>query len=166
MSADNTRGRRKGATSKKVKDRQEVSKLFRLFLAQDKKHQKSSKMSKYFSTVSARHRFSGPFWGALIWEKCESLKSEGSGRKAPLQCSFFNIAIQFFVCCSATSGENGIRIAEKRISQCTFCSATFENCSSTSVFACGMLQGWGLGISDSTNHSLNAKAEKRETKKA
>ena len=61
-----------------------------------------------------------------------------------LQCSDFDVAVQFFVCCSAAFGTNDVRTAEKRMLQCSFCSAAFRNCSATSVFACGMLQGWGL----------------------
>ena len=62
-----------------------------------------------------------------------------------LQRSFFNVALQFFACCNAACGQNDIRIADKLMLQCSFCSASFrENCSATSVFACGMLQGWGL----------------------
>ena len=75
------------------------------------------------------------------------LKSAGLRcRKAPLscnaafsmlQCSFSFAAAQLFVqmttalqksrCCSAVSAAQHS-----------------ENCSATSVFACGMLQGWGL----------------------
>ena len=61
-----------------------------------------------------------------------------------LQRSFFDVAVQFFVCCSAASGPNDFCTAEKPMSQCSFCSAAFRNCSATSVFACGVLQGWGL----------------------
>ena len=86
-----------------------------------------------------------------MWEpKHGSLKSAGSGRKAPLccnadysmlQCSFMFVAAQLLVkltpalqkgkCCSATSAAQ-----------------LSENCSASSVFACGMLQGWGLGLAD------------------
>ena len=73
-------------------------------------------------------------------------KPQESGRKAPLscnaafsmlQCSFSFVAAQLLV--QMTS------LLQKR--QC--CSAVpaaqrSENCSATSVFACGMLQGWGL----------------------
>ena len=63
-----------------------------------------------------------------------------------LQRSFVNVAVQLFVCPSAAFGANDVQIAEKRMLQCNFCSATFRklNCSATSVFACGMLQGLGL----------------------
>ena len=46
--SDCKRGRREGATSKNVKNRQKCQKVFR-----------------HFSTIFARHHFSGPFWGAL-----------------------------------------------------------------------------------------------------
>ena len=43
-------------------------------------------------------------------------------------------------------GKNDVRIAEKQMLQRNFCNATSENCSTTSVFACGVLQGWGLTL--------------------
>ena len=51
VSADCKRGRRKGATSKNVKNRQKVSKSFSTIFAQGKKRQKSSKsVKKFFDT--------------------------------------------------------------------------------------------------------------------
>ena len=71
-SVDRKRGQRKGATSKNVKNRQKVSKifsaLFDIFRAGQKTSKSVKKCQKYFqhfSTIFARHRFSGPFWGAL-----------------------------------------------------------------------------------------------------
>ena len=61
-----------------------------------------------------------------------------------LQRSFFDVAVQFFARSSAAFGQNDFRAAEKPMLQCNFCSAAFQNCSATSVFAFGMLQGWGL----------------------
>ena len=43
-----------------------------------------------------------------------------------LQRSFFDVAVQFFVCCSAAFGPNDFRTAEKRMLQCSFCSAAFR----------------------------------------
>ena len=43
-----------------------------------------------------------------------------------LQRSFFDVAVQFFVCCSAAFGPNDFRIAEKPMLQCSFCSAAFR----------------------------------------
>ena len=43
-----------------------------------------------------------------------------------LQRSIFDVAVQFFACCSATFGQNDIRTAEKRMLQCNFCSAAFR----------------------------------------
>ena len=40
-----------------------------------------------------------------------------------LQRSFFDVAVQFFVCCSAAFGPNDFRTAEKPMLQCSFCSA-------------------------------------------
>ena len=80
-----------------------------------------------------------------------SLKSAGKRQESAtfLQSSFCNVAVQFFACCTAAFGQNDIRTAEKQMLQCNFCSASSaaqhsENCSATSVFACDMLQGWGL----------------------
>ena len=99
-SADCKRGRRKGATSKNVKNRQKVSKsffdTFRQFSRRAKKSQKSSKSVKkrqkvfrHFSTIFARHLFSGPFCnplgGSQFWKysggfKC--LKKKGLGDRS------------------------------------------------------------------------------------
>ena len=53
-------------TSKIVEKCQKHFHHFSTIFAQGKKSQKSSKVSKIFSTIYARHQFSGPFWGALI----------------------------------------------------------------------------------------------------
>ena len=71
-SADCKRGRRKGATSRNVKNRQKVSKSVSTLFGNFRAGQKTSKIVKkcqnifrHFSTIFARHQFSGPFWGAL-----------------------------------------------------------------------------------------------------
>ena len=82
-----------------------------------------------------------------MWvQKRGGLKPAGKRQESAtfLQRSFFDVAVQFFVCCSAAFGPNDFRTAEKPMLQCSFCSAAFRNCSATSVFAGGMLQGWGL----------------------
>ena len=73
LSADCKRGRQKGAMSKNVKNRQKVSKSFSTLFDNFRAGQKTSKIVKkcqtyfrHFSTIFARHQFSGPFWGALI----------------------------------------------------------------------------------------------------
>ena len=43
-----------------------------------------------------------------------------------LQRSFFDVAVQFFVCCSAAFGPNDFRTAEKPMLQCSFCSAALR----------------------------------------
>ena len=72
-SADCKRGRRKGATSKNVKNRQKVSKSFSTLFDNFRAGQKTSKIVKkcqkvfrHFSTIFARHLFSGPFCNPLI----------------------------------------------------------------------------------------------------
>ena len=72
-SADCKRGRRKGATSKNVKNRQKASKSFSTLFDNFRAGQKTSKIVKkyqkvfrHFSTIFARHLFSGPFCNPLI----------------------------------------------------------------------------------------------------
>ena len=57
-----------------------------------------------------------------------SLKFAGKPQESAtcLQRSFFNVALQVFACCTAASGQNGIRTAEKPMLQCNFCSAAFR----------------------------------------
>ena len=104
----------------------------------------------------------GPKRGCLnvgAWNQKES------GRKAPLscdaafsmsQCSFLLAAAQLLV------RWDDVRIAEKRMLQCNSCSEQLsENCSATSVFACAMLQGWGLegwglGLADNLRRAKHA----------
>ena len=71
-SADCKRGRRKGATSKNVKNRQKASKSFSTLFDNFRAGQKTSKIVKkcqkvfrHFSTIFARHLFSGPFCNPL-----------------------------------------------------------------------------------------------------
>ena len=52
-------------TSKIVKKCQKVFRHFSTIFAQGKRRQNRQKLSKIFSTIFARHQFSGPFWGAL-----------------------------------------------------------------------------------------------------
>ena len=83
VSADRKRGQQKGATSKNVKNRQKVSKIFSAFFDIFRAGQKTSKIVKkcqtyfrHFSTIFARHQFSGPFWGALDVSNCQSCDFE------------------------------------------------------------------------------------------
>ena len=57
-----------------------------------------------------------------------SLKSAGKRQESTtfLQRIFFNVALQFFACCSAAFGQNDIRTAAKPMLQCNFCSAAFR----------------------------------------
>ena len=43
-----------------------------------------------------------------------------------LRRSFFEVAVQFFICCSAAFGRNDFHAAEKRMLQCNFCSAALR----------------------------------------
>ena len=69
ISADCKRGRRKGATSKKrQKSSKSVKKFFdtfRRFPKTSKIVKKRQKVFRHFSTICARHHFTGPFWRAL-----------------------------------------------------------------------------------------------------
>ena len=67
------KGPAEGATSKNVKNRQTVSKIFSTLFNIFRAGQKTSKIVKkchkyfrHFSTIFARHHFSGPFRGALM----------------------------------------------------------------------------------------------------
>ena len=83
-----------------------------------------------------------------------SLKSAGKRQESAtfLQRSFFNVALQFFACCSAALGQNDIRSAEKPMLQCNFCSAAFRKLQRNFHFrlwhVAGVLEGWGLGLAD------------------
>ena len=75
------------------------------------------------------------------------LKAAGKRQESAtfLQRSFFDVAVQFFSVAAAQLLVQMTSALQK--SQC--CSAASaaqhsKNCSATSVFACGMLQGWGL----------------------
>ena len=56
------------------------------------------------------------------------LKAAGKQQESAtfLQRSFFDVAVQFFVCCSAAFGPNDFRTAEKPMLQCSFCSAAIR----------------------------------------
>ena len=56
------------------------------------------------------------------------LKSAGKRQESAtfLQRSFFDVAVQFFVCCSAAFGPNDFRTAEKTMLQCSSCSAALR----------------------------------------
>ena len=88
LSADCKRGRRKGATSKNVKNRQKVSKIFSTLFDNFRAGKKNSKIAKkcqkcfrHFSTIFARHLFSGPFCNPLnLSEKNKGGGGETQGR--------------------------------------------------------------------------------------
>ena len=56
------------------------------------------------------------------------LKAAGKRQESAtfLQRSFFDVAVQFFVCCSAAFGPNDFRTAEKTMMQCSSCSAALR----------------------------------------
>ena len=82
--ADRRRGQRKGATSKNVKNRQKVSKifstLFDIFRAVQKKSKIVKKCERYifdiFRRFPQRHQLSGPFLGGSD-ERKQTLKLLG-----------------------------------------------------------------------------------------
>ena len=61
-----------------------------------------------------------------------------------LQLSVFNSAVQFFGCCGAAFGQNDVRIAEKRMLQCNFCSATFRKLQRNFCFGLWHVAGVGF----------------------
>ena len=87
--------------------------------------------------------------------KRRSLKSAGKRQESAtfLQRSFFNVAVQFFGCYSAAFVKMMSALQESECCSAASPAQHSENCSATSVFACGMLQGWvlegwGLGLAD------------------
>ena len=82
FSADCKGGRRKGAMSKKIQNRQKVSKTSSTLFDNVRAGQKTSKIikkrqkvSQHFSTIIfARHHFSSPFWGARSHFVSEGMK--------------------------------------------------------------------------------------------
>ena len=56
------------------------------------------------------------------------LKTAGKRQESAtfLQRSFFDVAVQFFVCCSTAFGPNDFLIAEKPMLQCSFCSTALR----------------------------------------
>ena len=70
-----------------------------------------------------------PFSRSETWvPKRGGLKPAGKRQESTtfLQRSFFDVAVQFFVCCSAAFGPNDFRTAEKPMLQCSFCSAALR----------------------------------------
>ena len=76
--------------------------------------------TKYFSVKISKSETWVPKRGGL--------KPAGKRQESAtfLQRSDFDVAVQFFVCCSAAFGTNDARTAEKRMLQCSFCSAAFQ----------------------------------------
>ena len=69
-----------------------------------------------------------------------------SGRKAPLSC---NAAFSMLQCSFSFAAAQLLVQMTSALQKSQCCSAVSaaqhsENCSAASVFACGMLQGWGL----------------------
>ena len=61
-----------------------------------------------------------------------------------LQRSDFDVAVQFLGCCSAAFGTNDVLIAEKRMLQCSFCSAVFQKLQSIFRFRLWHVAGVGF----------------------
>ena len=78
--------------------------------------------------------------------KCGSLKSAAKRQESATspQRSFFNVALQFFACCSAALVKMTSGLQNSQCCSASSAAQHSESCSATSVFACGMLQGWGL----------------------
>ena len=105
------------------------------------------KWSLQGANVVARQS-AGPKHGCLnvgAWKRQESANF--------LQRSLFNVAVQFFACCSAASGKMTSGLQKSKCWSATSAAQLSENCSATSVSACGMLhrwglEGWGLGLTE------------------
>ena len=84
-----------------------------------------------------------------------SLKSAGKWQEAPLSC---NAAFSMLHCTFSLAAVQLLVKMTSALQKSQSCSAPSaaqhsENCSATSVFACGMsqgwgLEGWGLGLAD------------------
>ena len=75
-----------------------------------------------------------------------SLKSAGKRQESAtfLQRSFFNVAVQFSFAAAQLLVKMTSALQKSKCYSATSAAQHSENCSATSVFACGMLQGWGL----------------------
>ena len=126
--------------------------------------------------MHALHIMSADNWGDFcrILSRSEMWVPKRGGLKAAgkrlesatfLQRSFFDVAVQF----SFAAAQLVVQMTSAlQQSQC--CSAVpaaqhSENCSATSVFACGMLQGWGLegsglGLAEILEKSPKSSADK------
>ena len=85
----------------------------------------------------------GPKRGCLNVGACNP---QESGRKAPLSC---NAAFSMLQCSFSFAAAQLLVQMTSALQKSRCCSAVSavqhsENCKPTSVFACGMLQGWGL----------------------
>ena len=74
------------------------------------------------------------------------LKAAGKRQESAtfLQRSFFDFAVQFFVCCTAAFGPNDFRIAEKTMLQCSSCSAALRKLQCNFRFRLWHVAEWGL----------------------
>ena len=111
-----------------------------------------------FAEICKEMRFIAPGKGAEILRKvCSASPKRGclnvgawkpqeSGRKAPLSC---NAAFSMLQCSFSFAAAQLLVQMTSALQKSQCCSAApaaqhSESCSATSVFACGMLQGWGL----------------------
>ena len=81
-----------------------------------------------------------------------------SGRKAPLSCNaaFSMLQCSFSFAAAQLSVQMTSALQKRQCCSAVPAAQRSENCSATSVFACGMLQGWGLegsglGLADLAN---------------
>ena len=93
LSADCKRGRRKGGTSKTVKSRQKF---------------KCQKVFRHFSTIFARHLFSGPFCNPLNLAQPDFISCALQGLVA--QCSATPATVAATPPCSATPFQTQISV--------------------------------------------------------
>ena len=105
VSADCKRGRRKGATSKNIKNRQKVSKSFSTLFDNFRAGQKTSKIVKkcqkvfrHFSTIFARHLFSGPFCNPLTVRQDTDLRYEHWKVVSPPSAYFIIRNFRMYIC--------------------------------------------------------------------
>ena len=105
--------------------------------------------------TSAERNCPFQFFSASLKRGCLNVGAwnpQESGRKAPLSC---NAAFSMLQCSFSFAAAQRLVQMTSALQKSECCSAVpaaqhSENCSATSVFACGsgVLEGWGLGLAD------------------
>ena len=96
-----------------------------------------------------------PFQQDLNVGACNAQEFAAGKCHFPATPFFFNVAVQLFVCCNAAFGTNDVRIAEKRMLQCSFCSAAFQKLQRNFRFRSWHVAGVGFrGVGFQNHHNF------------